>query len=99
MNDLIRREDAIDYFVTNIGFVDADGYTVDDYDERLSIWTERFSCIPSAEPEQRKGKWMIHSNYLDRLICSECTGQFNVWHWESKQMNFCPNCGADMRGK
>ena len=33
MNDLIRRKDAIDYFVTNIGVVDADGYAVDDYDE------------------------------------------------------------------
>ena len=51
MSDLISRKDAIDYFVTNIGVVDADGYAVDDYDERVKIWTERFSGIPSAEPE------------------------------------------------
>ena len=50
MSDLIERKDAIDYFVTNIGVVDEDGYAVDDYDERVKIWTERFSGIPSAEP-------------------------------------------------
>ena len=55
MSDLIRREDAIDYFVTNVCIVDADGYYVDDYDERVRIWTERFSGIPSAEPER---KWI-----------------------------------------
>ena len=51
MSNLIRRDKVIDYFVTNIGIVDADGYAVDDYDERVKIWTERFSGIPSAEPE------------------------------------------------
>lgn len=55
MSDLISREKAIDYFVTNIGVVDADGYAVDDYDERVKIWTERFSGIPSVEPER---KWI-----------------------------------------
>ena len=55
MSDLIERKDAIDYFVTNIGVVDEDGYAVDDYDERVKIWTERFSGIPSAEPEP---KWI-----------------------------------------
>ena len=53
MSDLISRQDAIDYFVTNIGVVDEDGYAVDDYDERVKIWMERFSGIPSAEPERR----------------------------------------------
>lgn len=52
MSDLIERKDAIDYFVTNIGVVDADGYAVDDYDERVKIWTERFSGIPSADSER-----------------------------------------------
>jgi len=54
--------------------------------------------LPSVQPEQKKGEWMMNSDYPDRLICSECARQFDVWHWESKQMHFCPNCGADMRG-
>jgi ribosomal protein S27AE len=44
-----------------------------------------------------KGKWTMHSDFPDRLICSKCGTQFDVWHWEAKQMHFCPNCGADMR--
>lgn len=47
--------------------------------------------------EQKKGHWEMNSDHPDRLICSECNSQFDVWHWESKQMHFCPNCGADMR--
>lgn len=43
-----------------------------------------------------RGKWTMHSDYPDRLICSGCGTQFDVWHWEAKQMHFCPNCGAEM---
>lgn len=95
MNDLIRRKDAIDYFVTNIGVVDADGYAVDDYDERVKAWTERFSGIPSAEPEQKSGHWIVHLYKLgrERYECSECTGRCDL------EYNFCPHCGARMRSE
>lgn len=63
MSNLIKRDKAIDYFVTNIGIVDADGYAVDDYDERVKIWTERFSGIPSAELER---KWIPVTDRLPK---------------------------------
>ena len=50
----------------------------------------------SAQPERKNSEWMMHSDYPDCLICSKCGAQFDVWHWESKQMHFCPNCGAKM---
>ena len=99
MSNLIRRDKAIDYFVTNIGIVDADGYAVDDYDERVKIWTERFSGIPSAEPERKKGKW-IDTTWKHTYKCSEC-GNFLEFHGVNAgrgDANFCPNCGVDMRG-
>ena len=43
--------------------------------------------LPSAQPERKTGKW-IDDN------CSEC-GQY-VYHGDAR--NYCPNCGADMRG-
>ena len=49
-----------------------------------------------ARQERKTGKWRMNSDYPDRLICSECSAQFDVWHWESKQMHYCPNCGAKM---
>ena len=49
--DTIYREDAIDYFVTNVGFHDEDGHPIEDSDELRKIWTEYFDGIPSAQPE------------------------------------------------
>lgn len=79
MSNLIKRDKAIDYFVTNIGIVDADGYAVDDYDERVKIWTERFSGIPSAEPER---KWIpvteaLPQNY-QQTICIDSRGKMMI---------------------
>ena len=41
-----------------------------------------------------RGKWGTDRFKMERMICSEC-GVVLEW---SKINNFCPNCGADMRG-
>lgn len=65
-------------------------------DARQSIIRE----LPSAEPERKKGTWT--GNGFEPLHCSECgkmtNGQDRV-PWADKFFNFCPNCGADMRGE
>ena len=45
------------------------------------------------EYERRKGKWekVYYGNRPNR--CSECRQKNNY------RTNFCPNCGADMRGE
>lgn len=62
-----------------------------------SIMTRIKKAVELLKEQHKKGHWAMNSNFPDRLICSECSSQFDVWHWESKQMHFCPNCGADMR--
>ena len=49
----------------------------------------------NASAESRKtGKWLqINAGYYDYVKCSQC-GETLVWG-----KNFCPNCGADMRGE
>ena len=50
---------------------------------------------PSVQPERKKGKWEIYViSMLDGegCRCSEC-GFEGAPYWD-----FCPNCGADMRG-
>ena len=98
MNDLIRRKDAIDYFVTNIGVVDADGYAVEDYDERGKAWTERFSGIPSVELEQKNGEWKPDKSGNVYWICSAC-GFASEAFGANILYHFCPSCGAKMRSK
>ena len=48
--------------------------------------------------ERPKGEWITHSDYPDRLICSNCNHKYDVW-FVNNGTNFCPNCGADMRGE
>ena len=55
----------------------------------------RIGNLPSAQPERKKGKWEIYVISMfdgEGCRCSEC-GLEGVPYWD-----FCPNCGADMRG-
>ena len=54
--------------------------------------------IPSTQPERKKGKW-INSGRIIR--CNKCKiGYATVKGMKSAlTYNFCPNCGADMRGE
>lgn len=54
--------------------------------------------LPSAQPERKTGRWIPHEDedgehYGDK--CSEC-GEWYVMPYG--KTNFCPNCGADMKG-
>ena len=100
MNDVVYRQSAID--------------TVEKYDFNFPEYMERFvtelrdamkedlkgdiADLPSA---QKKGRW-VHDGYdfpggVDWIHCSECGKRgINV---PADLSNFCPNCGADMRGE
>ena len=52
---------------------------------------EAIKALPSAQPERKKGHW-INGNY--HIRCSECGEDYPY-----QLRNFCPNCGADMRGE
>ena len=78
--------------------------------KRNSIWdsvsdiygrglTEIIDSMPTIE-ERKKGKWIhddpkdaIEAIFLARPKCSECG--FEIAY----ETNYCPNCGADMRGE
>lgn len=36
--------------------------------------------------------------FTDDIACSECLTKFSNIDNETERFNFCPNCGADMRG-
>lgn len=61
-----------------------------------------FEGIPSAQPEQKKGRWIETDDGWDSIyyVCSECGCPRTLIDGtpEDNGMHYCPNCGADMRG-
>jgi len=85
MNDLISRQAAIDAIM---------GEPTDAH--YPSWYAERLEQLPSA---QRTGRWIYNDeaypggNPYGHYECDQC-GEY-VPH----KTNYCPNCGADMRGE
>jgi hypothetical protein len=55
--------------------------------------------MPTIESKREKGKWRHYEGYL---TCSECRTEYDddiMTHCCDDVPKFCPNCGADMRGK
>ena len=106
MSDLISRQDAIDAIDESIhacnkalGAFDIslkDEYAVKVERASLVAFRETLEYMPSAQAEPKKGKWM-HDN-PNTFRCSRCNKYLDISCGNMK-MNFCPNCGADMRGE
>ena len=60
----------------------------------------RMAIDALRQPERKTGTWnrycRMHSG--DTFACNKCGSCFVILQGEDK-MNFCPNCGADMRGE
>lgn len=98
MADLIDRQAAIDALNKKKIYrqLDSDRWVISDC-------LNAIVNLPPAQPEPKKGKWEITDAYPHNVYCSECHKKFAqtqwaVWEDGSLPRNFCPNCGADMRG-
>lgn len=62
---------------------------------------EKYHCEVKAV-ERRKGKWTLFENDIEQNAyeCSACKDVFVLLEGtpQDNLYNFCPNCGADMRG-
>lgn len=89
MDDCISRQAAIDV---------ADAVWSVTGDKNIAKVWDQIKDLPSAQPERKKGKWREHifdgimGGRPRALMCTKC----NVISIYAS--NFCPNCGADMRG-
>ena len=107
MDDLISRQAAIDAML-RLQAEDDEAYGChipEGFDgERAKEVLEQ---LPSAEPERKKGKWIEKKVSEETCIeewqvakCSVC-GKYHTtpYLYYFDEYNFCPCCGADMRGE
>lgn len=60
----------------------------------------KIADLPSATPIRPKGEWKCDHKiayFQDRYVCSECGSE--QYFTRDTITNFCPDCGADMRGE
>lgn len=85
MADYIKREDVMNTFLNyGIGWGAAKVKGV-------------INSIPAADVvERKKGKWIKPTRVPDSMLeeCSVCGFDCGAYTF-----NYCPNCGADMRGE
>lgn len=87
--DCVSRQEAID----------AVGYYSLHNGDKLMFADKPLKELPSAQPQRMRGRWIPHKSKFggeDEKVytCDQC-GHNIGFHAE----NFCPNCGADMRGE
>ena len=92
MKDLIDRQAAIDAI----------------FGRSHEIIKMRIGNLPSAQPERKTGKWHAYYHGINEspsftYSCNQCgySAPYGLYggKYSQKEWNFCPNCGADMRGK
>ena len=76
MNDLISRQALCEYALNQ---------------KDKSVTPNDIMRFPSAQPERKRGKWILKPNIYGVAYCSECDFELHI-----NNTNFCPNCGAKM---
>ena len=100
MSDLISRQEAIDALDKRF-----DNVPMEQTAEILKLRKD-LRELPSIQSKQKRGKWIYGEDEygIDGYHCDKC-GFFVPWDYTHKfinyieDYNFCPNCGADMRGE
>ena len=103
MADMMTFPDTVEEFMEQYKTVDTEQIYSNGIEYvpifRMRQWFEH-------KPERKKGKWIrwyeeieddIGTEYRPHCKCSECGMEYDPY--TVKFINFCPNCGSDMRGE
>lgn len=111
-NDSINRQAAIEEIRTYIAKpnISDDESEIKGFNDGLELAISVLSVLPSAQPEQKRGKWIESAELSEQVkgkkFCSNCgKAQYAIEltdktiQIKSSASKFCPNCGAKMNGE
>ena len=89
--DCISRQEAIDATWEDTGYTDP--FNV------MTAIRDRIRQLPTIQP--KRGRWISADAIFGGVpfYCSECGENTRDTVMGEPRWNFCPNCGADMRGE
>ena len=95
MDDLIKRQDAIDAMYKIVERNLDSSVFEDDLSENphIDVIVDELENLPSAEPKQKTGKWITQAGLTMNDVCSNCG---SIGRWTDK---YCSGCGARVRGE
>ena len=94
MGDTINRQAAIRWVKTECNPY---GKPTLDFESGKKV-IEHLEQMPSAQPERKPGRWIPYDDeYYECSVCG-VLWVFNDGTPEENEANFCPKCGADLRG-
>ena len=97
--DLIDRQEAIEAMTSGVILVTNNN--VDAVKKVMELFIDKIKNLPPVRSERKTGRWIGNPETCEFMTCSACGCEFD-WYSEggvsSFDWNYCPHCGADMRG-
>lgn len=111
MNEQIEREKQETIMWSDLReCISYDEWSAREYGETsVDLYTTAQNLIEKGYRKQRVGEWIVLANFSDRSVCTECSICGEEYTYKKGQIggygtscyakyNFCPNCGARMKG-
>jgi NADH pyrophosphatase NudC (nudix superfamily) len=98
-DDLIKRSDAIEVLACEMyAEAQSQGYEVDSIEDFMPEAKAWMNDAPSADRPQ--GEWINKHKWDNGFLERECSlcGAMKPILMHTAKINFCPNCGAKMKG-
>ena len=79
-----------------VGFTDQEG----SFSDGVQWLLEYIDALPSEEVQPvRHGRWVKNETLINCSVCKHCSWSIIPYEDLVKSFNYCPRCGADMRGE
>ena len=95
--DCISRQQAID--IAKELTITIEGYEM--HNQAVMNYCAEIMRLQPIQPEPKRGKWIHHPEigWGETWLCDQCGEKTTSTVMGKPRANFCPNCGADMRGE